>query len=139
MESGLSLNGVMRERLAALPAECIGPERLLSRALYRCTIDMVQLECIGHVFQLSNKHGRDIVLQHLVLLPEEAYQHILGGFERGLEGQELSPGDDLILGPFPYFASHGMSGHGTQVLAPKIWAKDFLNDAIQKRHPSLSK
>ena len=123
----------IRERLAALPLECIGPERLLSRALYRCTIDMVQLECIGRIFQFSTQYGRDVVLRHLVLLPEDAYQWILGGFERGLEEQGKLIGSDLILGPFPYIAVDGTSGYGSQVLAPKIWAKDFLGDAIQTR------
>ncbi len=99
---------------------------------------MVQLECIGRVFQLSIQYGRDVVLLHLVLLPEEAYQRILGGFERGLEEQEQVVGSDLILGPFPYFAVDGTSGYGTQVLAPKIWAKDFLTAAIQKRPLFLS-
>lgn len=139
METGASLNDLVRERLAALPAECIGPERLLSRALYRCTIDMVQLECIGRVFELSTQYGRDVVLRHLVLLPDEAYQRILGGFERGLEEQGQSAGVELILGPFPYFASDGRSGYGTQVLAPKIWAKDFLTDAVQIRPLFLPK
>uniref|UniRef100_UPI003783CD23 hypothetical protein n=1 Tax=Prosthecobacter sp. TaxID=1965333 RepID=UPI003783CD23 len=130
---------LIRERLAALPLECIGPERLLSRALYRCTIDMVQLECIGRIFQLSTHYGRDVVLRHLVLLPEEAYQWILGGFERALEEQEKLTGSDLILGPFPYFTVDGTSGYGSQVLAPKIWAKDFLADAIQTRPLPLLK
>jgi hypothetical protein len=139
METGATLNDLVRERLAALPAECIGPERLLSRALYRCTIDMLQLECIGRVFELSNQYGRDVVLQHLVLLPEEAFQRILGGFERALQEQGQLAGDELIFGPFHYFASDGSSGYGTRVLASKIWAEEFLTNAVQIRPLFLTK
>jgi hypothetical protein len=123
----------MRQILAALPTECIGPERLLSLALYQSAHDRTQGECIGQVFRLSKRYGREAVLQHLVLLPDKAYHWILGGFPRVLQQQVDTPEDDLILGPFPYVAVGGTSGWGTQVLAPKMWAKAFFSDAIRTR------
>lgn len=123
----------MRQILAALHIECIGPERLLSRALYQSAHDCTQRECIGKVFQLSSRYGREAVLQHLVLLPDKAYHWILGGFSQILQEQSEMPEDDLILGPFPCIAAGDTSGWGTLILAPKAWAKDFLSDAIRTR------
>jgi len=123
----------MRQILAGLPSECIGPKRLLSLALYQSAHDCTQRECVGMVFKLSDHYGREATLQHLVLLPEKAYRWILGGFPRILQTQVDTPEDDLILGPFPYVALDGTSGWGTQVLAPKTWAKAFLADATRIR------
>lgn len=131
-----------REFLASLPPSCIGPERLLSRALYRLSYDNTQTETVGSVYQLAGRYGRDATLGHLLLLPDAAYRWIIGGFMLALQDQVFTSSDDLHL--FVMFvASDEQSetglrgGHGHKLLAPKSWAQTFLQDALRQRPTAL--
>jgi hypothetical protein len=121
-----------REFLASLPSHCYGPERLLSRALYRLAYDETQADCIRSVYRLADQYGREITLEHLLILPEDAYQWILGGFAKTLLQQASMPGDDLVQACL--YLGHDMKGGtGYQDLAPKTWAASFLREAHQRR------
>ncbi len=122
-----------REYLAALPAECIGTDRILSRALYRLAYDSLQKESVGAVFQLANRYGRETTLEHLVLLPDKAYHWIVEGFCQLLDDQKETETDELIQ--MSVFLGQDMKtgGVGWQTLAPKAWAADFLQETVRRR------
>lgn len=117
--------------MAELPPESIGPERPLSRSLQRLAHEFTQSESIGEIYKLSQRWGRSAVLEHLLLLPNPAYQWILGGFQKALREQSDSTGDDLVIGVH-FVAIDVTSGWGSQTLAPKVWAAEFLADAAKR-------
>jgi hypothetical protein len=121
-----------REFLGGLPTDCIGSEKLLSRALYRLAYDQTQSECVGSVYQLSGRYGSEITLEHLLILPERANGWILGGFKQTLQEQADTP-DDNLFQMCLYVGYDLKGGTGYRILAPKSWAVNFLNKAIQRR------
>ena len=73
----------------AMPPACIGPERLLSRALYRGAYDRTSVERPRHVRLLARQHSLAAIVEHMTLLSPEAIRLYLDSFSFLAEQQTL--------------------------------------------------
>ena len=73
----------------AMPIASIGPERLLSRALYRGAYDRTGVERPREVHFLARRHSLDTIVEHIALLSPEAIRLYLDSFRHLAEQQIL--------------------------------------------------
>ena len=62
----------MADSANQLPPECIGRDRLLSRALYRAAMDYTPSERPGMIYRLHPKRSPEVIADHIRLLPQHA-------------------------------------------------------------------
>ena len=70
----------MQDSANQLPSECIGSDRLLSRALYRAAVDYTRGERPSVIYRYHPKHSPEILADHIRLLPRHAVDALRDSF-----------------------------------------------------------
>jgi hypothetical protein len=121
--------------LPPLPSECVGPTPALSQALYQLAHENTRIQCIRALYRICCQYGNDVTIEHLILLPDAAYQWILSYFPDVLAEQAETPSDHLVSGVL--YIADGKSGVGEVDLAPKAWASSVVRDVTKRRPLNL--